>query len=123
MRHFVLCVLMVPSLVGCGGSATTVSGTVKCSGKAVVGLILFSPVAKEGEINAGESVSADLDAEGRYEAALVSPGKYRIVITPNDVQANPKPGTFDYPCVRTPIEKDFAAGRNEFSIEMPKRTK
>lgn len=123
IRQFSLGTLMVAVLAGCGGSAAHVTGTVKCSGKPVAGLILFSPVTIQSGNNAGEAISATLDAEGRYEATLPIAGKYRIVITPVDVVANPKPGAFDYPCDRTPIEKEFNVGHNDFPIEMSKRTK
>jgi hypothetical protein len=103
---------------GCGAPSARVTGRVTCKDKPVVGVILFSP--KGGE---GPSVSATLDDDGRYEVKLPSIGKYTVVVTPSNVTYPPKPGEFDYPCDRSPLERDIKAGDNDVPIELAVRTR
>jgi hypothetical protein len=67
-------------------------------------------------------VSAALQEDGRYELQLTSPGKYTLVVTPRDVTLRPKQGKRDYPCDRSPLEREVQAGDNDISIELAKRT-
>ena len=117
--------LVVGLLVGCGGPSAKVTGRVTCQGKPVVGLILFSPKTNLGDENkpVGPSVSATLSETGSYEVRLSSVGAHTIVITPSDVVFRPKAGAFDYPCDRSPLERDIVAGDNEIVIDLAKRTR
>ncbi len=112
-------------VAGCGGPSATVTGRVTCQGKPVVGMILFSPKAAPGDSGnaAGPSVTATLSETGGYEIRLTSIGKHTVVITPSDVVLRPKAGAFDYPCDRSPLERDIVAGANDVTIELAKRTK
>jgi hypothetical protein len=107
---------------GCGASTPTVRGRITCDGKPVVGLVLFSPKVVDGG-NAGPSVSAPLKEDGSYELQLTTPGTYTVVVTPRDVNPQPRPGQFDYPCDRSPLERTVQAGDNEISIQLPRRTR
>src|SRR5947207_13728714 len=71
---------------GCGGSGVKVTGRVTCQDKPVVGLIQFSP--REG--TPGASTSVPLKEDGTYEIELKHPGKYTVVVTPNNVALRPK---------------------------------
>jgi hypothetical protein len=108
----------IVTLAGCGGPAVTVTGRVTCEDKPVVGVILFSP---KGESAYGPSVSAPLGEDGRFQTRLTTAGKHTIVITPRDVILRPKPGEFDYPCDRSPLERDLQPGDNDLTIELAKR--
>jgi hypothetical protein len=108
---------------GCGGGPLAkVTGRITCQGKGVVGVILFSPKG-EGESITGPSVSATLNEDGSYELGLTRIGKYTVVVTPRDVVLRPKPGGFDYPCDRSPLEREIKAGDNDITIELAKRTR
>ena len=111
--------------VGCGGPSARVTGRVTCQGKPVVGMILFSPKEALGDTRtaAGPSVSATLSETGGYELRLTSIGKHTVVITPSDVVLRPKAGTFDYPCDRSPLERDIVVGDNDVNIELATRKK
>jgi hypothetical protein len=111
--------LGVLAAAGCGGPSAKVTGRVTCQGKPVAGLILFSPKTAEG----GKSVTATLGDDGGYEVLLTGVGTYTVVVTPADVKAHPKRGEFDYPCNRTPLEREITAGDNDVTIELGKRTK
>ena len=117
-----VCIL---AAIGCGGPTAKVTGRVTCQGNPVVGIILFSPKAEPGDVrkSAGPSVSATLSENGDYEVRLTSLGKHTVVITPSDVVLRPKKGTFDYPCDRSPLEREIVAGNNDLSIELAKRTR
>jgi hypothetical protein len=117
-------VLLIGALVpiGCGAPSANVKGQVTCDGKPIVGTILFSPKGGEGTTT-GTSVSASLNDDGRYELKLKSIGKYTVVITPGDVKFRPKAGGLDYPCDRSPLERDITAGDNDITIELAKRTR
>jgi hypothetical protein len=108
-------------IVGCGGPSAKVTGRVTCQNKAVVGVILFSPKV-EGDAPATPAVSAPLDDDGRYELNLPAIGKYKIVVTPRDVKLRPKEGEFDYPCDRSPLEREVVAGENDITIDLAIRT-
>jgi hypothetical protein len=110
------------AVAGCGGQAARVTGRVSCQGKPVVGVILFSPKGEAGS-NAGRSVSAALREDGSYELQLTSIGKYTVVVTPRDVVFRPKEGGFDYPCDRSPLEREITAGDNDITIDLAKRTR
>lgn len=103
--------------LGCSERVSQVTGRVTCGGKPVVGGILFSP-AGDGDTNTGTSVPARLNEEGEFKLVLKAPGKYLLVITPRDVKFPVPPGEWDYPCDRSPIEKEVQAGANDFTIEM-----
>jgi hypothetical protein len=109
-------------VVGCGGPQATVSGCITCEGKPVTGVVLFS---SKGDSAGGvhQSVSAPLSPTGNYTLQLNGVGKYMVVVTPSDVVLRPKAGSFDYPCDRTPKEFDIAAGNNDVTIELPKRSR
>jgi hypothetical protein len=107
---------------GCGGPPATVTGQVTCQDKPVSGVILFSPKAEDGS-NTGPSVNAPLGEDGSFELRLTSIGKHIIVITPRDITLRPKPGEFDYPCDRSPLERDIKAGDNYLKIELSQRTR
>lgn len=115
-------VLGVFAASGCGGSGARVSGRVTCDGKPVVGFILFSPRGTDPG-SAATPVSATLQEDGNYELQLTTPGKYTVVVTPRDVNPRPKPGQFDYPCDRSPLEREVKAGDNTIAIELAKRTR
>lgn len=104
---------------GCGGPSAKVTGRVTCQSKPVAGVILFSPKGKDG----GTAVTAPLLDDGSYELRLTSIGAYTVVVTPRDIIGRPKAGAFDYPCDRSPLERDIRAGDNEITIELPKRSK
>jgi hypothetical protein len=110
------------TLIGCGGPATHVSGRVTCQGKPVVGQILFSPKGEDAR-NTGRGVPATLKDDGTYDLRLTSVGKHTIVVTPRDVKYPVPPGEFDYPCDRTPVERDLQAGDNSILIELAERTR
>ncbi len=103
--------------VGCSQQAAQVTGRVTCEGKPVVGSILFSP-AGEGDANTGVAVPAPLNEDGVFKLSLKTTGKHLVVITPRDVMLKPPPGQFDYPCDRSPMEKEVQPGDNDFTIEM-----
>ena len=107
---------------GCGGTSAKVTGRVTCQGKPVAGIILFSPKGNVGA-EAGAAVTAPLQEDGGYEIRLKGAGAYTVVVTPRDVVLRPKAGTFDYPCDRSPQEREIKAGDNEITIELPKRSK
>jgi hypothetical protein len=107
---------------GCGGPSAKVTGHVTCQGKPVAGVILFSPKGQDGNA-AGLSTTAELGEDGGYELRLTSIGAHTIVVTPRDVQLRPKPGTFDYPCDRSPLEREIKAGDNDVTIELGKRVR
>lgn len=107
---------------GCGGSSANVTGRVTCQGKAVVGLILFSP-KDQGGAKAGAAVTAELNDDGRYQLQLTSTGMHTVVVTPRDVVLRPKKGEFDFPCDRSPFERDIKAGDNDVTIDMAKRVR
>ena len=116
--------LLGMSASGCGGPMAKVTGRVTCQGKPVVGVILFSPKSPVGELNsAGPAVQATLSDEGTYEVRLNSVGAHVIVVTPSDVVFRPKAGAFDYPCDRSPLEREIKSGENEVVIDLAKRVK
>jgi len=119
---WMLLVLGMLATAGCGGPAATVTGQVTCQDKPVSGIILFSPKGEDGG-NAGRAVTAPLREDGSFELRLTSIGKHIIVITPRDITLRPKPGEFDYPCDRSPLERDIKAGDNTITIELAKRTR
>jgi hypothetical protein len=122
VRPSFLVLLLGLLAAGCGGRTAQVKGRITCEGKPVVGVILFSPKGDEGG-NRGSAVTATLNDDGAYELKLPSTGKYTIVVTPRDVNYPPKPGEFDYPCDRSPLERDIQAGDNDVTIELAKRTR
>lgn len=109
--------LAILTSTGCGGPSARVTGRITCQGKPVVGVILFSP---KGE---GTSASAPLHEDGSYELRLTNIGVHTVVVTPRDVALRPKPGRFDYPCDRSPVERDIKAGDNDVTIELTKRVR
>jgi hypothetical protein len=106
---------------GCGGPSARVTGRITCQGKPVVGVVLFSP--KGTGDSPGPSVTAPLKEDGSYELRLTSLGAHTVVVTPHDVALRPKRGQFDYPCDRTPLERDIKAGDNDITIELAKRVR
>src|SRR4051794_2331127 len=109
IRVLFVCGVLLP-IFGCGASAK-VSGRVTCQGKPVAGSILFSPKGEDPK-NTGPAVNAALKEDGTYEVHLKSLGKHTVVVTPRDIQYPVPPGQFDYPCERTPVERDIQAGEN-----------
>jgi hypothetical protein len=68
--------LLLPLLVGCGGSGATVSGTITYDGALVEqGFITFFPVDDAGATQGAAIV------QGKYRVAGLSPGKKRVLIT------------------------------------------
>ena len=104
-------------VVGCGDNAAQVTGQVKCQGKPVVGSILFSPQG-ENESNTGSAVSAPLGEDGSFQLQLKTIGKHTVVVTPRDVKFPVPAGEFDYPCDRSPVEREVQAGKNNITIEL-----
>jgi hypothetical protein len=119
-KQVALIIAVVLAPVGCGDHAAQVRGRVTCQEKPVVGSILFSPKGDDPS-NTGPAVSAALSEEGTYELKLKSIGKHTVVITPRDVKFPVPPGQFDYPCDRSPLEREVQAGANEISIDMAVR--
>jgi hypothetical protein len=117
----VIVLMIVLSLAGCGGTSAKVTGKVTCQGKPVVGGILFSPIG-DGSANTGPAVNATLNDDGSYSLRLTTIGKHNVVITPRDVKLPAPKGGFDYPCDRSPLERDVKAGDNDITIEMAVRT-
>jgi len=115
-------VLGMLATAGCGGPPATVTGRVTCQDKPVSGVILFSPKGEDAG-NTGPSVNAPLREDGSFELRLTTLGKHIVVITPRDITLRPKPGEFDYPCDRSPLERDIKAGDNDITIELAKRTR
>jgi hypothetical protein len=105
---------------GCGGSTARVSGQVTCQNNPVSGSILFSPKGETEAAN-GVAVSAPLDEDGKYELQLKTIGTYIVVITPRNVRFPVRPGEVDYPCDRSPLEREIQAGQNDITIEMSVR--
>ena len=110
------------ALAGCGERSVQVTGRVTCQDKPVRGSILFSP-AGDDESNTGLAVSAPLNEEGAFQLRLKTIGKHTVVITPRDVKFPVPAGQFDYPCDRSPLEKDVQAGDNDFTIDMAAQPK
>ena len=57
-------------------------------------------------------------ADGSFEIRLTTIGKHTIVVTPVDVKFPVPPGQVDYPCDRSPSERDVQAGMNKMTIEL-----
>src|SRR5262245_43269827 len=110
------------SFTGCGGSTANVTGRVTCQGRPVVGLTLSSTKDQSGG-KAGAAATAELDNDGRFQLPLTSTGMHTVVVTPRDVVLRPKKGEFDYPCDRSPLERDIKAGANDVTIELAKRVR
>jgi hypothetical protein len=108
------------ALIGCGEHSAQVTGRVTCEGKPVTGSILFSPKG-EGESNTGPAVNAPIGEDGSYELRLKTTGKHTVVVTPRDIKFPVPPGELDYPCDRTPFEREVQAGPNDITIELTAR--
>jgi hypothetical protein len=109
------------TLVGCGDHTAHVTGQVTCQGKPVTGSILFSPKG-ENESNTGPAVNAPLTEDGSYELRLKTVGKHTVVVTPRDIRFPVPAGELDYPCDRSPVEREVQAGHNDITIEMATRS-
>lgn len=88
--------VVVPTLVilalaaGCGGSGSTVSGTVTFNGQPVErGYINFYPADGKGAPVGGEIKG------GKYTVRNVSPGKNRVDVTSTPLSAGNAPSTMD----------------------------
>jgi len=112
--------LAVLTVIGCGSHEAQVSGRVTCQGKAVVGSILFSPKG-EGQSNTGPSVPVPLNEDGRFEVRLKTIGMHILTVTPRDVKFPVPAGEFDYPCDRSPVEREVRAGQNDITLELAVR--
>jgi hypothetical protein len=108
------------TLIGCGNQGPKVSGQVTCQGKPVTGSILFS-LKVEDDGSVGQAVTAPLDQDGSYQLRLKTVGTYTVVVSPRDVKFPVRPGEVDYPCDRSPVEREIQAGDNEVSIELMPR--
>jgi hypothetical protein len=108
------------ALIGCSGSVATVKGRVTCQGNPVKGSILFSPKGEDAN-NTGPAVPAQLKDDGSFELKLTTIGKHAVTVTPSDVKYPVKPGEMDYPCDRSPQEREIKAGSNEIIIELTPR--
>jgi hypothetical protein len=108
------------AVTGCGGPSAKVTGRVTCQGKPVAGSILFSPKGEDAS-NKGSAVSANLDEDGNYELRLNSIGKHLVVVTPSDIRYPIKRGEVEYPCDRSPQEREIKTGDNVIVIELTKR--
>jgi hypothetical protein len=115
-------VMGLPAASGCGSRAAQVTGQVTCQGKPVIGTILFSPKG-ETEARSGSAVNAPLDEEGNYDLQLNTIGTYTVVITPRNVRFPVPPGEVDYPCDRSPLEREVQAGHNDITIELTPRSR
>jgi len=107
---------------GCGGNAAQVTGTVTCQNRPVIGTILFSPKG-ETEAGKGAAVNAPLNEDGSYAVQLNAIGTYTVVITPRNVRFPVPPGEVDYPCDRSPLEREVQAGHNDITIELRPRSR
>jgi hypothetical protein len=114
--------LILLALVGCGEQKAQVTGRVTCQGKPVVGSILFSPKG-ENERNTGPAVNTALGEDGSYELQLKTTGKHTVVVTPRDIKFPVPPGELDYPCDRSPLEREIQAGPNDITIELTARSR
>jgi hypothetical protein len=119
-KQVVLMLTLVLAAIGCSDYSAQVRGRVTCENKPVVGSILFSPRGEDPS-NTGPAVSAALNEDGAYELKLKSIGKHTVVITPRDIKFPVPPGQFDYPCDRSPLERDIQAGATEVNIDMAAR--
>jgi len=108
------------ALIGGGSPSAKVTGRVTCQGKPVAGSILFSPKGKDAS-NKGSAVNANLDEDGCFELRLTTIGKHVVVVTPSDIRYPIKPGEMEYPCDRSPQERDINTGDNRIVIELTKR--
>jgi hypothetical protein len=123
---FYIKIVAIPSvclaMMGCGNQGAKVSGQVTCQGNPVMGSILFSPKG-EDEGNTGPAVTALLNEDGHYQLRLKTVGKHTVVVTPRDVKFPVRPGEFDYPCDRSPVEREVQTGDNNISLELIPRPK
>jgi hypothetical protein len=62
-----------------------------------------------------------LDEDGCFELRLTTIGKHVVVVTPSDIRYPIKPGEMEYPCDRSPQERDINTGDNRIVIELTKR--
>jgi hypothetical protein len=108
------------ALIGCGSPSAKVTGRVTCQGKPVAGSILFSPKGEEASTK-GSAVSANLDEDGNYELRLTTIGQHLVVVTPSDIRYPVKQGEVEYPCDRSPQEREIKTGDNRIVIELMKR--
>jgi hypothetical protein len=92
MKAHWLFVIVCASALGCGGSDAAkivpVSGVVTLNGKPLAGAtVAFSPVAKEGDVNAGDGSVGKTNADGEYtlttsrSAPGAQVGKHRVRIS------------------------------------------
>jgi hypothetical protein len=85
--RLLLCLLVLPLIVGCGSNLGIVSGTVTLDGQPVpTGTVTF--VKEDGSASEGAVI-----AEGKFQAKI-PPGKYKLELTGQKV-------------VSTRIQKDF----------------
>jgi hypothetical protein len=112
--------------LGCGsGKFAPVSGTVTMNGKPLAGAtVMFSPIAKEGSIDAGPGSGGKTNEKGEYtltsdtgrNGALV--GKHRVSISlmgqgTSETDERRRPGT---PVNQVPLRYN---GKTELTYEVP----
>jgi hypothetical protein len=120
-QSFVAVVAALLALSGCSGPVAQVKGRVTCQDKPVPGVIRFSPVADEAQ-GAGRAVTAETNGDGAFELRLTSIGKYKVVVSPRDINYPPPPGGFDFPCSRSAQEHEVKAGMNVINFVMTPHT-
>jgi len=118
MANLILIILFC--LLGCGDQGALVTGKVTCSDKPVTGSILFSPKGAN-ESTKGPAVNAALKEDGSFEIRLKTIGTHLVQVTPRDVKFPVRPGEIDYPCDRSPIEREVTPGGNDITIELVPR--
>jgi hypothetical protein len=92
MRSLLLGLLLLPLLVGCGASKVKVSGRVLYKGNPLPGgIVSFRPADPKHN-----SVSAELDEQGNYEAIL-PPGEVQVAVDNRELQPQASDGPAGLP--------------------------
>lgn len=115
----VLAIIVLSSVVGCGGGQVAVEGKVSVDGALLdTGNVSFHPQKEGGQIGYGEINSSGtykLMTDGKAGAA---PGKYKVVVTAGKPSNPSDPYSVPVPLVdakfsdlaTTPLEVEVAAG-------------
>ncbi len=102
---------------GCSGPVVEVKGRVTCQDKPVPGVIRFSLVGEEAT-SVSRTVTAEMKEDGVFRLRLTSIGKYKVVVSPRDINYPPGPGEVVFPCLRSAQEYEVKAGVNLLNMEM-----
>jgi hypothetical protein len=115
----VLAIVVVASMIGCGGGHVSVEGKVTVDGSPLdTGNVSFHPQAEGGEVGYGE-----IKSDGAYTLMSdgksgVAPGKYKVVVTAGKPSNPSDPYSVPVPLVdakfsnlsSTPLEVEVSAG-------------